>query len=76
MSLICDEILAAEKQEVIEVASERTFSIMKKEDTKEEFMKQDNKKQNERKIASADGVSKKQKSKHESESENEEESQA
>ena len=56
LSLICDDILAAEKQDVNEVASERIHLEIEKEDVHEEILEQDIREQGEVGAISADGA--------------------
>ena len=73
LSQICDEILAAENQDLVEVASERISIRMKRENIeKKELTGQDVSEQIEKGAASADGACEE----HNSESESEEEMQA
>ena len=72
LSLICDEILAAEDQGVIEAANERISLRTGRENREAEFTRQDVGEQGERGAASAEGACEEQNS----ESESEEETQA
>ena len=59
---MCDEILAAARQNVIEAASEPIFVETERENIKEEFTEQDVREQSEGKAASADEVCEEQNS--------------
>lgn len=65
LSLICDEILIAQKQNVVEIANEPIFLKIEKKNIEKEFAKQNIDEQNEKNATSFDEICEKQKSKHE-----------
>ena len=67
LSMFCDEFLIAKNQNVIEIANKCMFLNMKWKDKKEEFVRQNIKKENEKETTSTNEICEKQNSKFNSE---------
>ena len=67
LSLLCDDVLVAEKQDAVKAASERISSETEKEDLEKEFIGQDIREQSEARSGSADGIWEEQETKRENE---------
>ena len=70
LSLICDDILATEKQDTVMTASERTYlASTEREDTERDPMRQDIREQGKQGVATGDGAREEYESERESEEE-------